>query len=132
MDNKTEHISNKSSKIFWLVFFLLILGSVSITFYRIIILKDYQIVAEVSCDPAHEKCFIHECDPTAEECSNNPAENISYYKKISKKAATIAACDNTQDKIGCDGELSCTDGEKNCSYTYCDPNNLPEGGTCSE
>jgi len=120
------------NKIFYIILALLIVGSVGVTFYKIVILKNYQIVAEVSCDPSVEQCFVYECDPTIEECSANPEENISYYKSISKKAATIYACEQTEKKLGCNEELSCTEGEADCAYIFCNPDQLLEGEICSE
>ena len=46
------------NRIFYIVFALLIIGSVGFTFYRIVILKDYQIVAETSCDPLQKLVSI--------------------------------------------------------------------------
>jgi len=127
-----EQKSNLGNKIFYIILALLLVGSVGASFYKIVILKNYQIVAEVSCDPAIEKCFAYECDPTTEECSENPEENISYYKNISKKAATIYACEQTSEKLGCNEGLSCTEGEADCSYIFCNSDQLLEGEICSE
>ncbi|MEI6528515.1 MAG: hypothetical protein WCO10_02465 [bacterium] len=137
MDQTPNHPLNpkgsRANKIFYTVFILLLIGSVVATFVRIVVLKDYQIVAETSCDPTTEKCFVYECDPVSDtSCSANPAERISYYKMISKKAATIAACEATADKVGCGEELSCIEGENNCAYTLCDPAKLADGEKCSE
>jgi hypothetical protein len=134
MDN-TEQKSNKANKIFYIIVALLIAGSIGVTFYKIVILKNYQIVAQVSCDPKVEKCFMSVCDPVTDDtCSvtSTTEERTTYYKNINKKAATIAACENTIQKIGCNEELSCTPREKDCSYTLCDPFNLAEGEQCSK
>ena len=129
----TEQKSNKGNKIFYIILALLILVSVGVTFYKIVILKNYQIVSQVSCDPATEKCFVYECDPEVDGvCSDIPEENISYYKNISKKAQKIFLCEQTTEKIGCNEELACTEGEADCSYTYCNPSELVEGEKCSE
>ena len=108
-----------ANKIFYTILILLILASVGVTFWRIVIEKDYQIVAEVSCDPATESCFHYEgviCDDPADlECE---AEDAYDYKMISKKAATIYACEQTEEKDGCTEELSCLEGEEDCEYTY--------------
>ncbi len=111
------------NRIFYTILALLILGSIGVTFYKIVILKDYQIVAETSCDPLIEKCFVYKDEESG---------GVSYYKMISKKAANIALCETTEEKIGCGEELSCTTGELSCSYTYCDPNDLVDGENCSE
>ena len=132
MDNTVKN-GDKTNIIFYTILILLIVGSVAATFYRIVILKDYQIVAQVSCDPTYEKCFVYECDPEYDgECSEDPAENISYYKNISKKASNIYECEKTVEKIGCGEELGCVKGEKDCFYTHCDPAELSEGEMCSE
>jgi hypothetical protein len=121
----------KANKIFYIILTLLIAVSVGVTFYKIVILKNYQIVAQVSCDPATERCFESDCDPAADDtCS--ATSSPTYYKNISKKAATIAACESTIRKVGCNEELSCTGGEPDCFYTYCNPSKLSEGEKCSE
>ncbi len=112
-----------ANKIFYTILALLILGSVGVTFYKIVIQKNYQIVAEASCDPETEKCFSYIDEESGE---------VSYYKLISKNAADIYACEQTEEKLGCNEELSCLENEENCSYTYCDPENLEEGEMCSE
>jgi len=123
----------KANKIFYIILSLLIVGSIGITFLKIVILKNYQIIDQVSCDPKIEKCFMSECDPASDDtCPVDPAQRISYYKKISKNAGVIYACGNTAEKIGCEGELSCTVGEQKCSYMYCDQNNLEDGEKCAE
>lgn len=123
-----------ANKIFYSVLILLILGSVGFTFLRLVIWKDYQIVAEVSCDPATESCFHYEPEPCAEgdtACLALPPEEAYDYKLISKKAATIYNCEQTEEKLGCGEELSCVENEEDCSYTLCDPANSAEGEVCS-
>lgn len=130
-----ENIENKSrvsNIIFYTVFILLILGSVGFTFWRIVIQKDYQIVSETSCDPVTESCFHYDavvCDEGDTACVASDAYD---YKKISKKAASIYACEQTEEKTDCTEELSCLEDEEDCSYTLCDPENLAEGEVCAE
>lgn len=115
-----EKKSGVGNKIFYTILILLILGSVGVTFWRIVIEKDYQIVAEASCDPVIESCFYYEgvtCDGTDSECVPEAAYD---YKLISKKAANIYTCEQTEEKVGCSEELSCLEGEEDCVYTYCD------------
>jgi hypothetical protein len=110
-----------TNKIFYSILILLILGSVGFTFWRIVIQKDYQIVAEVSCNPSEESCFHYEgvvCDFTELDCEPEEAYD---YKMVSKKAATIYACEQTEEKLGCAEELSCLEDEEACEYTNCDP-----------
>lgn len=130
MDNLIKK-EEKENKIFFIIFFVLIFISIGYTFYKIVILKDYQIVSQVSCDPSIEKCFISRCDPLADNtCS--ASSTMSYYKKISKKAANIYACEKTPEKVGCNDELNCTLNEKDCIYILCDIANLTGGEQCSK
>ena len=72
----------KQNKIFFTILSLLIIASVGVTFYKIVINKNYQIAGETSCNPVTEKCFVRECDSSSgEKC----IESLMYYKKISKK-----------------------------------------------
>lgn len=121
-----------ANKIFYTIFILLILGSVGFTFWRIVIQKDYQIIAEVYCEPGIESCFHYEPEPCAVDDTECVPEEAYDYKLISKSAASIYACEQTDSKYGCDEELSCTEGELNCSYTECSEEELYEGVTCTE
>ena len=128
----TENKSKIGNRIFYTILTLLIIGSVGVTFYKIVIQKNYQITAETSCDPQAEKCFVRICDPATDDtCPTKKEEQTTYYKIVSKKASNVAVCEATVEKIGCDTELSCTQGEPNCSYTFCAENNVPDGETCS-
>lgn len=127
-----ENKSSVANKVFYVILVLLILVSVGFTFVRLVIWKDYQIVAEVSCDPVLELCFHYEPEPCAEDDTSCVPEEAYDYKLISKKAATIYTCEQTTEKLGCSEELSCLENEKDCSYTLCDPANLAEGEVCSE
>ncbi len=128
-----EQKSSKGNKIFYILLILLILTSIGVTFYNIVILKNYQIVAQTSCDSTTEKCFKTVCDPATDDtCPTNVEEQTTYYKNISKKASLILLCENSPEKLGCNQELSCVSGEQSCFYTYCDPANLGDGEQCAE
>lgn len=117
---------DKQSKIFFLVFFLLIAGSVAVTYYRYVVARDYLIQAEMECDPYTEACFVYVCDPEAEECTGDPVEDTSYYKLITRNAKNIPLCDPAEE--GCEA-LTCPAGEAECEIMYCDPEEEEEG-TC--
>lgn len=123
---------DKKSKIFFLVFFLLILGSVAMTYWRIVVKRDYIISAQQECDPATEACFASTCDPESdEECANTPEnERTTYYKTISKNAKNIPPCDPYKNE--CPTNLTCDSGEKDCEITLCDADNVPEGEECND
>jgi len=128
-----ETVSKKTlwaNRIFFIIFALLLIISICLTYYRVVILKDYQVIAETSCNPKDESCFIREPEPCVDgdtECLAKPPE-ITYYKNISKVASEIYKCEQTEEKIGCNEELTCTNNEPNCSYTLCDST---AGESCS-
>lgn len=129
--NETEKKLTIANKVFYVVLILLIFGSVGFTFLRLVIWKDYQIIAEVSCDPVVESCFHYEPELCIEDDIECVPEEAYDYKIINKKASTIYACEQTEEKIGCNDELSCVENEEDCSYTLCDPTNLGENEVCS-
>ncbi|MFH0969237.1 MAG: hypothetical protein V1804_01890 [Patescibacteria group bacterium] len=122
--------SNKKwpNRIFFIVFGLLILGSVAFTCYKIMVKRDYLITAEADCDPTVEKCFIYICDPSAEECTGDPEEDTWYYKIIKRKAFNIPLCDPNGEN--CEA-LICPEGEKDCSYELCEEGNK-DGIECND
>ncbi len=110
---------DKKSTILLYVMGILILVSVGVTFYRYMILKDYQVITEIECNPEIENCFVR----TEEDGT------ISYYKIISRNAANIPLCDPAQDE-SCRA-LVCEAEELKCEITFCSPKDTPEGETCS-
>jgi hypothetical protein len=116
--------------LFFVVFGLLIFGSVAFTYYRIVMARDYFITAEADCDPTIEKCFVYVCDSTAgEECTGNPEEDTSYYKIMKRKAFNVPLCDPNVDE-SCEA-LICPEGEKDCSYELCSEGNA-DGIECND
>lgn len=122
----------KKSKIFFAVVGLLIAGSVAATYWRLVIKRNYIIVAQADCDPYAENCFVHICDPDPNadgECTGDPAEDIWYTKNISRMAYNIPDCDPSDENCTA---LVCGENEADCSYELCDENNVPDGDTCND
>jgi hypothetical protein len=121
---------DKKSKILLGILFLLIIASVAVTYWRIMLQKDYVIENQIDCDPYAEKCFIWECDPTStdeeEKCKGDIEEDIWYYQIAKRKAANIPLCDPEKDEK-CD-PWTCGEGEKDCSQTFCNDSNKAEQG----
>ncbi|MCX6789747.1 MAG: hypothetical protein NTZ42_04040 [Candidatus Gribaldobacteria bacterium] len=109
---------DKKSKIFFVVFFFLVLVATGLSFYKYFILKDYYIKAEAACDPQQEKCFMIESDS---------GEGTSYYKLVKKKARDIPLCE--VDSPDCPA-LACQVGE-DCQEVFCDETTKPEGVECT-
>lgn len=124
MDNK--------NKIFFAVFFTLIVAVVAITFTKYFIAKDYYIEAQTDCDPYTEKCFVWKCDldsPNEDErCTGNPEEDTWYYQKVRKIANEIPICD--PDSEDCNA-LQCSPG-MDCEVTYCNEDIVGEEQECND
>lgn len=118
--------NNWPNRIFFIVFGLLLIGSVAFTYFRIVVKRDYMISAETDCDPYAEECFIYECDPNTEECTGDPEEDTWYYKIIKRKAYNIPLCDPNDES--CEA-LVCPEEEEECSYELCEEGN-EEGIEC--
>ncbi|MFA6973835.1 MAG: hypothetical protein WC238_03820 [Parcubacteria group bacterium] len=117
---------DKKSKIFFAIIGLLIVASVAVTYWRIMLKKDYVIEAQTDCDPYTEKCFLWECDPESdvegEACTGDPEEDSWYFQVARRNAANIPLCDPDTDET-CD-PWTCTEGEKDCATEFCTAENM--------
>ena len=126
--NKLNH-SPLAGRVFLIMFLFLLVGSIALTFWRIVVKRDYIISAEQECDPYTEACFIYTCSPDEdEECPADPTERMSYYKLIHKNAQNIPLCNAQKDE--CPAELTCEENEEECEYIYCDEDTVAEGEEC--
>jgi hypothetical protein len=136
MDKKSPPQADQSraEKILIIIFFLLIIGSVAFTYYRIMLKKDYLISSQIDCDPYVEKCFIWNCDPESdvegEACTGDPEMDAWYYKIAKRNASRIPLCDPEADE-NCEPFL-CDPGEPECGETFCDEKTVAEGETCND
>jgi len=126
---------DKKSKILFAVVGLAIAISVGVTYWRIMVKKNYIISSQVDCDPATEKCFVWKCDATLGEgedgaCTGDPEVDVWYYKNAQRKAFNIPLCDPEKDETCL--PFQCNEGEKDCSETLCDETNVPEGESCND
>lgn len=117
---------DKKSKIFFIVFGILIAASVAVTYWRIMVKKDYIIESQVDCDPYAEACFIWKCNPTStvegEKCTGDPESDIWYFKVAKRNASRIPLCDTNTDE-NCQPML-CESGEEDCSEMLCTEDQL--------
>ncbi len=96
------------SKVLFSVLFLGILTVILLSFLKFGIVKDFDVVSKVNCDPATEICFVSECD-----VENDPrceGETIKYYKYTQKKAYSTPP-------------LECMRGDSTCVEFHCSPDN---------
>ena len=118
---------DKKSKILVYCFFALITVVIVFTFYKYIIIEDYYIKMETSCEPTKENCFARKCDiATDENCPTNSEERLSYYKIIEKKANAIPNCNLASEDCS---EMFCSEGE-DCQEFFCDLEAVPAGEIC--
>ncbi len=109
-------VDGKSKMLFWVMAMLIVL-SVSASYYRFMVLHDYVVEAQIDCDPTFESCFVWECDPSIEgECTGNEEEDTWYYKIAHRNAKNITGCE--------DGDTTCqftcpSDGEEECDEILC-------------
>lgn len=120
---------DKKSKILLWVLALLIVTSIGVTFWRIMIKKDYVIEAQADCDPTTEKCFVSVCDPKKETCTGDEEKDTTYFKKISRLAFNIPLCDPADKECQA---LVCPEGEKGCTVNFCDEKTKGKDGECSD
>ncbi|MDD5396527.1 MAG: hypothetical protein PHW24_00515 [Candidatus Moranbacteria bacterium] len=119
---------NKNKLLLW-VLGILIVGSIGVTYWRIMIKKDYLVEAQADCDPTTEKCFIYYCDSATETCTGDAEQDTSYYKLIQRNAANIPLCDPADENCKA---LVCPEGEKECATTFCDEKTVGKDGECSD
>ncbi len=104
---------------------VLVIGSISISFYKYVILKDYHIYMEVPCNPVAESCFVYTCDSEIDDdCTYE--ENQTYYKFISKKAYLMPGCDPND--VGC--EYPTCENDEVCEEIECVSVGLGAGEMC--
>lgn len=119
------------SKILFAIFGILIVGSVVVSYYKFMVVRDYIIEAEADCDPYTEACFVYVCDPEVdgEDCTGDLEEDTWYYKYIHRNAKNIPLCDPNDEN--CDA-LTCPEGEAECEFILCDEKTVGEGETCND
>lgn len=114
-------------KFFLAFLFLLIVFSIAVTFWKIIIKKDYIIEAQTDCDPYFQRCFIWKCDPASdvegEKCVGDPEKDIWYYNIIRRNAGRIPLCDPNDENCAA---LICDEGEPECEQIFCTEENKAE------
>lgn len=117
-------MDTKSKILFWTLGVLVVL-SVSASYYRFMVLHDYLVQAEVDCDPSYESCFVWKCNVEEdEECTGDPEEDTWYYKIAYRNAKNIPSCSAEDEE--CD-QFTCPEGgEEECSEVLCSPETLEE------
>lgn len=126
--------TDKYSRVFFGVMFLLLFGSVAFGYWRFFIAKDYIIEGRAECDPLQEVCFVEtvdvSCDASQEDCSEASSQETNYYKLVHKKASDISACEE-KEGVQCE-PLVCHASDSYCEEILCDPTRAGEEVTCAD
>ena len=95
---------------FFYVVSILLTISVCASYYRFLVIYDYQVRYEGECDPSSESCFVY--------CEDEVCTEPFYYTWITAPATLIQQqCGN--DLMSCDIAFDCIEtGE--CGVEYCD------------
>lgn len=88
----------------------LLLITATATYYRFVVLKNYDITYEVECDPYMENCFA--------SCEERACEDPFYYKYITKHASDLSQLCG-EDITDCPAAATCKEGQISCKVTYC-------------
>lgn len=91
------------------------------SYYRFIIVHDYLVGFEGSCDPEIHSCFTG--------CNDDGCTDTYYYAKIERNAATIRRLCGADVSV-CSVAETCLENEKGCTVKYCDPET--DGDFCSD
>ncbi len=119
---------DKKSRIFFIIFSIIILAVTGASFYKFFIFKNYYTIVQAPCDPRYQKCFTITCDPAQDDtCPAEEQQRLSYYKLIEKKAYNIPSCD--PDQSGCLA-LDCSPSD-DCTEIFCDENTTEMGVSCT-
>lgn len=95
----------------------------SISFYRFIVVADYNVEYEGECDPVTQSCFVG-CED--EECTEE------YYYSIIERHAIDIRNQCGPDITECAAAQICLEGEVGCEILYCDSESLPEDESCDD
>ncbi|MFT7507386.1 MAG: hypothetical protein ACI92I_000536 [Acidimicrobiales bacterium] len=91
---------------------ILLILTVSASYYRFMVTYDYLVSYEGDCDPYSESCY--------EYCEDDECTEPLHYTWITQSASTIK--ENCGDDVTmCDFAYECSPSEGDCAITYCDP-----------
>ncbi len=93
---------------------------VSASYFRFVVVQDYHVTYEVSCDPSQASCFVG--------CEDDECTTEYFYAIVDKYAHDIVAECGTS-VADCELANSCQANNRYCTIEYCDSD--AEGVSCS-
>lgn len=115
--NKNRVTERTKNIFFWWVLFGGIIFSISIAYYRYFFRMSFPVFFETPCDPTTESCFLYECHPETEACSEDPRSNAYFYALQRMRAYQIKECTSVEE---CPEQV-CSGGNLRCAKVFCDP-----------
>lgn len=95
--------------------------AIGISFYRFMVVGNYVVTYEGECDPEAQACFLgYDAD----------SQENYYYTKIHKYAQDVYA-ECGPDITDCTDASICLPEDESCTVTYCSPETILEGESCS-
>lgn len=91
----------------------LLVLAISASFYRFFILKDYDVLYEVECDPYTESCYVW--------CEDDECLEPFYYNYITKSAGDLLPYCGL-DITDCEESYYCLESDEVCEMEFCDSN----------
>jgi hypothetical protein len=97
--------SRKITTTIFILIVVMVLSVIVSNFYKFFVIKDYDFVIEVPCDPTQSLCFFRYCD--GDDC---PPNNLEVYRIFSLNAADYEVCKDGTCLTECSiGKISCTE-----------------------
>lgn len=97
----------------------LLILSISVSYFRFMVLHDNIVAYEGYCDETSESCFVG-CEEEVDSLNECPADSIYYFTEVERYADDLVRlCSNSI--IDCEEADYCTESETSCSIYYCDP-----------
>ena len=94
---------------------------VGVTYWQIMIRKNFIVEMQTDCDPYTQNCFIWKCDPNSsvegEACTGDAEKDIWYYNIIKRNVSRIPVCDPNDES--CQSSV-CGENELECEQIFCD------------
>jgi len=103
------------------ILIIAILANVGFSYYRFIIMHDYLVGYEGTCDPKTEKCFTG--------CTDDACTESYYYSQMRKYEPDLFA-ECGVDITDCEEASVCLSNDRDCSITYCDEKTKTEDEEC--
>jgi hypothetical protein len=93
--------------------------TISASFYRYVVTKDFLVTYEIDCDPAISICYVG--------CEDDACTEEYYYQEIERYAPTLLGLCGA-DISECDAANTCMINEVQCTLASCNPIKTP--GEC--